>query len=103
MSPKSTLVLTSAFVMALALTATAVIDGAAFGASKVTTTVPRAPVTSRLPPKFSALTVSECTSLGGTVNADSASCTKAGQFTCKTVTIDIYGKTHVHMACIDRK
>jgi hypothetical protein len=79
------------------------IDGAALAAQKTTITgVPQQRLV-RKPPTFTALTVSECTSLGGTVNDDSAICTAAGQFTCKTVTIDAAGATHVHTPCIDNK
>lgn len=45
------------------------------------------------------LTISECTSLGGTVDASSQSCTNAGHFTCKTT--DVNGT--VRTACIDKK
>lgn len=55
----------------------------------------------RAAPGVSELTTAECTSLGGVVGADSAECTKKGQFTCKTVTKDAAGGIHVNTACID--
>lgn len=50
------------------------------------------------------LTVSECTALGGDVGATDSKCTKAGQFTCKTMTAAAVNNEIVYTAnyvCID--
>lgn len=92
-----------ALLTAVAFVGVCLINGAALAAPKNAINESSKPVLKEARPKFSALTVSECTSLGGRVGDASAACTRAGQFTCKTVTIDGKGKTHVHLACIDRK
>jgi len=76
----------------------------AAGQMQTTKPGPKAPVTGGAHQTTAVpLTTSECTSLGGRVDDSSAACTSAGQFTCKTVTVDASGNTHVNRACIDRK
>ena len=76
----------------------------AAGQMQTTKPGPKAPVTGGVHPTTAIpLTTSECTSLGGRVDDSSAACTNAGQFTCKTVTVDASGATHVNTACIDNK
>src|SRR5687768_9890810 len=55
------------------------------------------------PGTVKALTKSECTQLGGVIDASSKACTDKGQFTCTTVTKDGAGNTRVNTVCIDNK
>jgi hypothetical protein len=69
------------------------------------TPVPRGDVTApkKLPAKAGAkaLTIAECTGLGGRVENSDASCEKKGQFTCKVVTATPRGEV-VRTQCITR-
>ena len=55
------------------------------------------------PGTVKALTNSECTALGGVIDASSKACTDKGQFTCTTVTKDGAGNTRTNTVCIDKK
>jgi hypothetical protein len=49
------------------------------------------------------LTKSECTALGGDINAKDEGCTAKGQFTCTTITINpVTKEIKANVTCIDK-